>query len=61
MELIDKNGCWQEQKVQLRKRFAILLDSDLILEEGHEKEMFESLQIKLHKTREELHRILAEL
>jgi len=61
MELIDKNGSWQEQKVKLQKRFVVLLDIDLILEEGHNKEMFEGLQLKLGKTNEELHKILAEL
>ena len=58
MELIDKNGSWIEHREKLRKRFAILMDSDLILEEGHEKDMFEALQLKLDKTKEELHIIL---
>lgn len=61
MELIDKNGSWKEQKEKLQKRFAILLDSDLKLEEGHKKEMFEALQLKLGKTKEELHNILLKL
>ena len=61
MELIDKNGSWKDQKEKLQKRFATLLDSDLLLEEGHKKEMFDSLQLKLGKTREELHNILLKL
>jgi len=61
MELIDKNGSWQEQKVKLKKRFAVLLDNDLILEEGHNEEMFEALQLKVGKTKEELHNILLRL
>ena len=61
MELIDKNGNWKEQKESLKKRFAVLMDMDLILQEGHKKEMFEALQLKLGKTREELHKILSEL
>ncbi len=61
MELIDKNGSWKEQKEKLQKKFAVLLDIDLILEEGHKKEMFEALQLKLGKTKEELHKILTEL
>lgn len=61
MELIDKNRNWQEQKESLKKRFAVLIDMDLILEEGHKKEMFEALQLKLGKTKEELHKILTEL
>lgn len=46
MEFIDKNGTWKEQKNKLKKRFAILIDSDLILEEGKKQEMFSKLQIK---------------
>ena len=61
MELIDKNGTWKEQKEKLKSRFEVLMDMDLILEEGHKKEMFEALQFKLGKTREELHKILIEL
>jgi uncharacterized protein YjbJ (UPF0337 family) len=61
MELIDKNGTWKEQKVKLKKRFAILMDSDLILEEGNKQEMFAKLQLKLGKTKDELHIILNNL
>lgn len=61
MELIDKNGSWKEQKEKLQKKFAVLIDMDLILQEGHNKEMFEALQLKLGKTKEELHKILTEL
>jgi uncharacterized protein YjbJ (UPF0337 family) len=58
MENIDRNGSWQDQKGTLKKRFAILLDSDLILEEGKKAEMFAKLQLKLGKTKEELDNIL---
>jgi hypothetical protein len=51
----------QEQKEKLKKRFAVLSDIDLILEEGHNKEMFEALQLKLGKTKEEVHNILLKL
>jgi hypothetical protein len=61
VELIDKNGSWKEQKEKLQKKFAVLMDIDLILEEGHQKEMFEALQLKLGKTKGELHKILTEL
>ncbi|HEY5511142.1 MAG TPA: hypothetical protein VIK10_08945 [Prolixibacteraceae bacterium] len=61
MELIDKNGTWKEQKEKLKSRFTVLMDMDLILEEGHKKEMFEALQLKLGYTREKLHKILTEL
>lgn len=58
MENIDINGNWQNQKVILKKRFAILLDSDLLLEEGKKEEMFAKLQFKLGKTKDELNNIL---
>jgi uncharacterized protein YjbJ (UPF0337 family) len=61
MEFIDKNGTWKEQKIKLKKRFAVLMDSDLILEEGKKQEMFTKLQIKLSKTKDELDKILLEL
>ena len=58
MENIDINRNWQEQKFRLKKKFAILLDSDLILEDGKKAEMFGRLQLKLGKTKEELDKIL---
>jgi uncharacterized protein YjbJ (UPF0337 family) len=61
MEFIDKNGTWKEQKNKLKKRFAILIDSDLILEEGKKQEMFSKLQIKLNLSKLELDRILNEI
>jgi uncharacterized protein YjbJ (UPF0337 family) len=61
MEFIDKNGTWQEQKFKLKKRFAILMDSDLLLEEGKKQEMVSKLQIKLNISKDELDKILQEI
>jgi len=58
MNNIDVNGTWKDQKGKLQKRFANLLESDLILEEGKKAEMFSKLQLKLGKTKEELDNIL---
>lgn len=61
MELIDINGSWEEQKVNLKKRFVKLQDSDMIFEEGKKEEMITRLEIKLSKTRDELLNIFAGL
>ncbi|MDO9510520.1 MAG: CsbD family protein [Bacteroidales bacterium] len=49
---------WNEQKGKLKKRFAILTDNDLLLEEGQIDEMLKRLQIKLGKTKDELNKII---
>ena len=51
-------GNWNEQKGKLKKKFGILTDNDLMYEEGKEDEMYGRLQIKLGKTKEELHKII---
>ena len=58
MVLIDNYINWQEQKEKLKKRFAILMEMDLILEVGYKKEMFEAIQLKLGITKAELHKLL---
>jgi uncharacterized protein YjbJ (UPF0337 family) len=52
---------WNEQKVKLKQKFALLTDNDLLFETGKKYEMLGKLQIKLGKTREELHKIIAGL
>jgi len=54
-------GNWNEQKGKLKQKFAILTDNDLMFEEGKKEEMFGRLQIKLGKTKEELHKIIASI
>ena len=51
-------GNWNEQKGKLKQKFAVLTDNDLMFEEGKKDEMIGRLQIKLGKTKEELHRII---
>lgn len=51
-------GTWEEQKGKLKQKFAILLDNDLLFNEGKKEEMFGRLQIKLGKTKEELQKII---
>jgi uncharacterized protein YjbJ (UPF0337 family) len=61
MNTTELRGNWNEQKGMLKQKFAVLTDNDLMFEEGKKEEMFEKLQIKLGKTKEELHKIIAEL
>jgi uncharacterized protein YjbJ (UPF0337 family) len=59
MNTTEIKGNWEEQKGKLKQKFAILTDNDLLFTEGKRDEMIGKLQIKLGKTKEELHKILA--
>lgn len=61
MNLTELKGNWNETKGKLKQKFAILSDSDLLLVEGKQEELMGSLQIKLGKTKEEMHKIISEL
>ena len=61
MNTTELKGNWNEQKGELKKKFAVLTDNDLMFEEGKKEEMFGKLQIKLSKSKEELQKILEEL
>jgi uncharacterized protein YjbJ (UPF0337 family) len=57
----ELKGKWNEQKGKLKQRFALLTDNDLLFEEGKKDEMLGKLQVKLGKTKEELHQIIEAL
>ncbi len=61
MNTTEVKGNWNEQKGKLKQKFATLTDDDLMFEEGKKDEMFGRLQIKLGKTKEELHEFIASL
>ena len=61
MNTTEVKGNWNEQKGKLKQKFAVLTDNDLMFEEGKKEEMIGKLQIKLGKTKEELHKIIAAL
>ena len=61
MYTTELKGNWNEQKAKLKQKFAVLTDNDLIFEESRKEEMYAKLQIKLGKTKEELHKILSGL
>lgn len=61
MNTTELKGNWEEQKGKLKQKFAALTDDDLLFAEGKKDEMLGKLQIKLGKTKEELHTILGDL
>jgi uncharacterized protein YjbJ (UPF0337 family) len=54
-------GNWNTQKGKLKQKFAILTDNDLMYEDGKKDEMLGKLQIRLGKTKDQLHAIIASL
>ena len=60
MNTTEVKGNWNEQKGKLKQRFATLTDNDLMFADGKKDEMLGKLQIKLGKTKEELHKIMSE-
>lgn len=61
MNTIHLKSNWTKQKNELKQKFAVLTDNDLMFKEGAKEEMFAKLQIRLGKTKEELRRIFAAL
>jgi len=61
MNTTEIKGNWNEQKGKLKQQFASLTDNDLMFAEGKKEEMLGKLQIKLGKSKEELHAIIAAL
>jgi uncharacterized protein YjbJ (UPF0337 family) len=61
MNATELKGNWNEQKGKLKQKFANLTDNDLMYAEGKKDEMMGKLQIKLGKTKEELHKIINSL
>lgn len=59
--LTELKGNWNETKGKLKQKFARLTDNDLLLIEGKQEEMLGRLQIKLGKTKEEIHKLITEL
>ena len=59
--LTELKGDWNETKGKLKQKFAMLTDDDLIMAEGKQDELLGRLQKKLGKTKEEIHKIIADL
>lgn len=61
MDTAAMDETWDVEKEELKQRFALLTDQDLLLEESKHEEMLKRLQVKLGKTKEELHLLLSDL
>jgi uncharacterized protein YjbJ (UPF0337 family) len=61
MNTTEVKGNWNEQKGKLKQKFAELTDNDLMFAEGKKEEMMGRLQIKLGKSKEELHELIGSL
>jgi uncharacterized protein YjbJ (UPF0337 family) len=61
MNTTEIKGNWNEIKGLLKQQYATLTDNDLMFAEGMKEEMFGRLQVKLGKTKEELHKIISDL
>jgi len=61
MNTTEIKGNWNEQKGKLKQKFAEITDNDLMFAEGKKEEMLGRLQIKLGKSKEEMHKIIKEL
>ena len=61
MNTTELKGNWEEQKGKLKQAFATLTDNDLMFVKVKHEEMMGKLQIKLGKSKEELHKVIADL
>lgn len=61
MNTTELKGNWNELKGKLKAQYATLTDNDLMFAEGKKEEMLGRLQVKLGKTKEELHDIISKL
>ena len=61
MNTTELKGNWEEQKGKLKQKFASLTDNDLLFAEGKKDEMLGRLQIKLGKSKDELHKLISDL
>jgi len=59
MNTTELKANWEEQKGKLKQKFATLTDDDLLFAKGKKEEMMGRLQVKLGKTKEELHKIIS--
>ena len=54
-------GAWNELKGKIKQAYADLTDDDLTHAEGKEDEMWGKLQQKTGKTKDEIHKAVADL
>lgn len=61
MNTTESKGNWNEIKGKLKQKYATLTDDDLLFADGKKDEMLGRLQIKLGKSKEELHKLISSL
>ena len=61
MNKTESKGNWNEMVGKLKQKYATLTDDDLLFADGKKDEMLGRLQIKLGKSKEELHKIISKL
>ena len=54
----EVEGDWNQIKGKLKQKFAELTDDDVLLEDGKHDEMLGRIQVKLGKSKEELHKLI---
>jgi uncharacterized protein YjbJ (UPF0337 family) len=59
--LTELLGDWSITKGKLKQKFAILNNSDMLLIDGKQDELVGRLQIKLGKSKAEVHKLIADL
>jgi uncharacterized protein YjbJ (UPF0337 family) len=57
----ELKGNWNETKIKLKQKFAMLTDNDVKLADGKESPILGRLQFKLNKTEAEIYKIINEL
>ncbi len=58
MNKTEKNTNWEVQKGRLLKKIAYLTDNDLLFAQDKKKEIFDVLQKRLGKSKEEIQKII---
>jgi len=61
MNKLKIKGNWNEISGKLKQKYANLTYDDLLFNEGKEEEIIGRLQIKLGKTKEQIHDVIAKL
>ena len=57
----ELKGNWNEIMGKIKQKYATLTDDDLTFAEGKKDEMLGRLQVKLGKTKDELHEFISSL
>jgi len=61
INLTELKGSWKETKGKLKQKFAMLTDDDLLFVEGKQDEMLGRLEVKLGKSKEDIHKMISDL